>query len=179
MTAVDVLIPSCYGFTDPQDLKEPTPESIAAVLEANRKLVEDLCGTFMYEDPKQRDDIATICGHRIFQKLLNSAFFAKKGANRRAHYFNGMDLLPTETLALLMDAVVCGIDRWKTGEYDSRSAPFEAKTYAPVHRDSMAFLKTWILEYEADVYPVNLANERLKGMLSKARMLSGAPVEQA
>ncbi|KAJ6504011.1 hypothetical protein DFH09DRAFT_1335443 [Mycena vulgaris] len=47
-----------------------------------------------------------------------------------------------------MDSIMCGIDRWNTGEHDSRSAPFEAKTYAPIHAESLGFLEAWMEEYD-------------------------------
>ncbi|KAJ7082674.1 hypothetical protein B0H15DRAFT_803122 [Mycena belliarum] len=178
MTIADKLVPGLYGFVAIGDLEDATPAVIAATIAANRKLVDDLCGTFMYEDPKQTNDLSTICGHKVFQKLLNLAFFADSGANRRAHYFNGKEILPTETMGFLMDAVVCAIDRWKTGRYSCRSAPFEAKTYAAIHQDTMVFLEKWLLEYKLEVHPVDLATERLKGMLSKARKLCDTSVEE-
>ncbi|KAJ7204954.1 hypothetical protein GGX14DRAFT_569094 [Mycena pura] len=194
MTAADTLVPSAYGFVDPSSLSDPTPETIAATLEANRQLVEDLTGCFMYLDPKQTSDLSTICCHPIFQKLLNVVFFAKRGSNRRAEYFMGIpysvysptlftekgsiNIMPLESMALLMVAVVCAIDRWKTGEYNCKANPFDAKVYAPIHEATIQFLESWVVEYQAEVYPVDLATERRREMLTKARMLCDSAVEQ-
>ncbi|KAJ6573254.1 hypothetical protein B0H10DRAFT_2348949 [Mycena sp. CBHHK59/15] len=146
---------------------ESTPEKIAEVREKNRDLVQSLEGTFMFLNPKDTGDLATVGHHSIFQKLLNAAFFAKKGKNCRAHYFNGLESLPEQTFGLLMDATVCGIDRWKTGEH--QMVAFEAEEYRPIHRESMQFIKDWMAEFSRDVYPVNLARERLREMLTNAR----------
>ncbi|KAJ6619441.1 hypothetical protein B0H10DRAFT_2216736 [Mycena sp. CBHHK59/15] len=155
MILVDKLVPACYGFIDIQSLSDPTPENIAVTEEANRQLVADLEGTFMYKDPTDSSDIATINRHGIFQKVLNGAFFAKKGINQRSFYFAGQELLPLETLGLFQDAIVCGIDRWKTGRY--QIVDFGADTYRCIHEQSMEFLNAWVAEYELDVHPVNLA----------------------
>ncbi|KAJ6544921.1 hypothetical protein B0H10DRAFT_1970008 [Mycena sp. CBHHK59/15] len=154
---------------------ESHPEKIAEVREKNRDLVQSLEGTFMFLNPKDTGDLATVGHHSIFQKLLNAAFFAKKGKNCRAHYFNGLESLPEQTFGLLMDATVCGIDRWKTGEH--QMVAFEAEEYRPIHRESMQFIKDWMAEFSRDVYPVNLARERLREMLTNARKLSEAPAE--
>ncbi|KAJ6620724.1 hypothetical protein B0H10DRAFT_1945786 [Mycena sp. CBHHK59/15] len=151
MMLADGLVASEYGFTDVASLDDPTPENIAAV----------------EENPEDVSDIATICCHRIFQKLLNRAFFAKKGINRRSYYFAGKDLLPLETLGLLNNSIVCGIDRWKTGCYQMVS--FDAEIYATVHEQSMVFLNAWVAEYTLDAHPVNLAEVCRREFLTKAR----------
>ncbi|KAF8178297.1 hypothetical protein K438DRAFT_2179456 [Mycena galopus ATCC 62051] len=178
MTEATKLVQSCYGFVDVGSLEDPTPENIEATLEANRQLVADLEGTFMYEDPKATSDIATIYKHKIFQQLLNAAFFASKGINRRSHYFRDVELLPYETLALLCDAIVCGIDRWKTGRYAVKGDSFNAETYGRLHEDSVTFLKAWVAEYTKDVHPVNLAEARLRELLTNARKLIDEPAAQ-
>ncbi|KAJ7509475.1 hypothetical protein B0H11DRAFT_2216395 [Mycena galericulata] len=175
MTAVDALLPGSYGFTKVEDLDDPTPEKIEATSEANRQLVEDLEGTFMYTDPTNTMDMATMCRKLIFQKLLNIVFFAKKGINRRSHYFKGDVLLPLETLGLLMDAVICGMDRWKTGQYEL--VDFDAEHYGRIHEDSMVFLRKWVKEY-AEHQVEDLAVELRTQMLTKARGLSNTPAEQ-
>ncbi|KAJ7429561.1 hypothetical protein B0H11DRAFT_1944596 [Mycena galericulata] len=175
MTAVDALLPGSYGFTKVEDLDDPTPEKIEATSEANRQLVEDLEGTFMYTDPANTMDMATMCRNPIFQKLLNIVFFAKKGINRRSHYFKGDVLLPLETLGLLMDAVICGMDRWKTGQYEL--VDFDAEHYGRIHEDSMVFLRKWVKEY-AEHQVEDLAVELRTQMLTKARGLSNTPAEQ-
>ncbi|KAJ7114265.1 hypothetical protein C8R44DRAFT_795374 [Mycena epipterygia] len=177
MTAVDAAIPAAYGFVDPYSLKDPTPEKLAATREANRQLVTDLTGTFMYENPKETEDTSTICRHTIFQTVLNTTFFAKTGINCRGHYFAGLDQLPEQTFGLMLNAVMCGIDRWKTGEYTSKRVPFDRKTYADVYKESLGFLSAWISEYQLDVHPVDLATQRLQELLRTARMVSGTAVE--
>ncbi|KAJ6552942.1 hypothetical protein B0H19DRAFT_1263378 [Mycena capillaripes] len=175
MAVADKLVRTEYGFVDIYSLEDPTPEKIAEVREHNRDLVESLEGTFMFLNPKDTTDLATVGHHSIFQKLLNAAFFAKKGKNRRAHYFNDLEALPKQTFGLLMDATVCGIDRWKTGEH--QMVPFEAEEYRPIHQESMQFIEDWTAEFSRDVYPVNVAQERLREMLTKARKLAQAPAE--
>ncbi|KAJ6611867.1 hypothetical protein B0H10DRAFT_1952754 [Mycena sp. CBHHK59/15] len=164
MVEVDKLVPASYGFVDVASLPEPTPEKIQAAEEGNHQLVADLQGTFMYKAssihrcwPLLHDtsDIATIGRHKIFQKLLNATFFAKKGINRCLYYFKDDDLMPCETLGLFHDAIVCGIDRWKTGHYEV--VPFVAETYGRLHEDSMVFVNAWVTEYASSVHPVNLA----------------------
>ncbi|KAJ7110338.1 hypothetical protein C8R43DRAFT_1160175 [Mycena crocata] len=175
VAAAAVYIPSAYGFVNPHD--SDAPEDVEKGFENNRQLVDDLQGTFMYTNPKETEDLATACHHPIFQKILNAAFFAKTGLNSRAKYFEKDEELPVETLALIMDAVSCGIDRWKTGEYCTKSAPFEAKTYGPVHDDCRLFLNSWVAEYKSNLQPVNLASTLLKEMLTKARRAAGAPIK--
>ncbi|KAJ7755300.1 hypothetical protein DFH07DRAFT_1028195 [Mycena maculata] len=166
VTAVDALLPTAYGFVPLETLADPTPEKITETLEANRKL-----------DPKQPIDISTMCRHPIFQKLLNIIFFAKKGLNRCSFYFDGMDLLPLETLGLMMDAIICGINRWKTGEHVVIN--FSAEVYTPVHEDCMKFLEAWVKEYASELQPVDLAAELQSQMLTKACGPSKAPTEVA
>ncbi|KAJ7160814.1 hypothetical protein C8R46DRAFT_354738 [Mycena filopes] len=177
VTVADIFVPASYGFTDLNSLADPTPDNIAKAREHNRQLVEDLVGTFMYPDPTQTDDLSTICHHSVFQKVLNAAFFAKKGMNHRNHYFADKDELPLETLALIMDAVVCAIDRWKTGEH--QTVAFTAEVYAPFHRTTMEFLAKWYNEFERDIYPENVARKLLRDMLTNGRCLLGAPLETA
>ncbi|KAJ7876961.1 hypothetical protein B0H13DRAFT_2347380 [Mycena leptocephala] len=163
MGEADKLVGAGYGFIDIQSLDGPTPENIAEVQETNRQLVADLEGKFMFLDPKDTANTATVGRHPVFQKLLNAAFFAPKGLNRRAFYFTGHDFLPPATLGFLMTAIVCGIDRYKIGRHEIVA--------------SMQFIRKWIDEYDKDVYPANLAEERLREMLSKARKLSETPAK--
>ncbi|KAJ6489419.1 hypothetical protein DFH09DRAFT_376327 [Mycena vulgaris] len=171
MTIADALVVIHYKFTDPHAMEDPSPETLAATKDCNRQLVQDLQGTYMYRDYRNISDIADICRHPIFQQLLNKAFFAKTGINRRAHYFKGLHALPKETLGLMMDSIMCGIDRWNTGEHNPRSAPFDAKTYAPIHAESIRFLDAWMGEYQCEEngHPVDLSATCLREMLSKAR----------
>ncbi|KAJ7155094.1 hypothetical protein C8R46DRAFT_436457 [Mycena filopes] len=176
MVVADKLVATCFEFVYIDDLEDPTPENIAQAEDANRQLVADLEGTFMFQNPKDTSDIATIARHRIFQKLLNAAFFAEKGSNRRGFYFSGLNELPLETLGLLLDAVVCGIDRWQTGRH--KIVNFDAEKYGRIHKDSMEFLEAWVAEYQQDIHPVNLAQECLRDLLTNARKLSVAPLEE-
>ncbi|KAJ7113754.1 hypothetical protein C8R46DRAFT_1271165 [Mycena filopes] len=161
----DKLVPVCFKFLSIDDLEDPSAENIAEAEDANRQLVADLQGTFMYQDPKNTSDIATIGRHRIFQKLLNAAFFAEKGINRHTWHVNGP---PT--------AVVCGIDRWKTGRH--KTVAFDAEVYGRIHKDTMEFLEAWVAEYQNTLHPVNLAQECLRDLLTNARKLLTAPVEE-
>ncbi|KAJ6572986.1 hypothetical protein B0H10DRAFT_2237290 [Mycena sp. CBHHK59/15] len=144
MTEADCLVPSAYGFVDIQSLNDPTPEKIAEVRETNRQLVADLEGTFPFKDPKDTSDLATIGHNVIFQKLLNATFFfAETGVNSCAHYFAGIELLPDQTLGLMMSAIVCGIDRWKTGQHKVKGVGFEAEAYRGIYEESLQFIDTW------------------------------------
>ncbi|KAJ7040176.1 hypothetical protein C8F04DRAFT_1314134 [Mycena alexandri] len=176
VTVADAFVPASYNFVDINSLTDPTDQNLEQVREDNRQQVEALTGKFMYADPTKTDDLSTMCHHSIFQKVLNGAFFAKKGHNRRAHYFEGLEELPLETLALIMDAVVCSIDRWKTGEHEV--VAFSAENYASFHVSTMKFLEAWYSEYERNIYPENLARKLLRDMLTKARRISGQPVEK-
>jgi hypothetical protein len=57
-----------------------------------------------YHNPKETEELSTACSHRIFQKILNTVFFDK--TDKRADCVKDKDMLPIETLALLMDAVI-------------------------------------------------------------------------
>ncbi|KAJ7081495.1 hypothetical protein C8R44DRAFT_895021 [Mycena epipterygia] len=176
MTQADLLVPAAYGLIHLESLADPTPENIAATRESNRQLVEDLDGTFVYEDPKQTSDMATIGRNTVFQKLCTAALFGKKKANRRGHYFAGLSMLPIETMALLMDAVICAIHRWRTGEY--KMVPFEGEVYATIHHTSIEFLNAWLTEYANNaIHPEDLARGLLRDMLVKARAVSNTPAE--
>ncbi|KAJ6566641.1 hypothetical protein B0H19DRAFT_1257838 [Mycena capillaripes] len=177
MIEADRLVPSAYGFVNIQSLNYPTPEKIAEVREANRQLVADLEGTFTFKNPKDTSDLATIGHNVIFQKLLNAAFFAETGVNSRAHYFKGMELLPDQTLGLMMSAIVCGINRWKTGQHKVKGVGFEAEAYRGIYEESLQFIDTWVREFSKDVYPVNLAGKCLGDLLANARKLSDTPTE--
>ncbi|KAJ6464431.1 hypothetical protein C8R45DRAFT_1107330 [Mycena sanguinolenta] len=174
----DQLVRESYGFVDIMSLQDCTPENIKTVEEANRQRVAELRGTFMYSDPSDTSDLATMCRHPIFQKLFVACFFAPKGMNRRGFYFDGLDQVPLETMGLLMDAIICGINRWKTGRHTR--IDFDAETYGGSgHESSMKFLKAWVAEYGAPLYPVNLAEACRRELLSNARQLSGEPSEEA
>ncbi|KAJ7688631.1 hypothetical protein B0H17DRAFT_1068193, partial [Mycena rosella] len=65
-------------------------------------------------------------------------------------------MLPVKFFALLMDAVICGIDRWQTGEHET--IDFDAEAYLPIHENSMAFLEDWLAEYgNEELHPKDLA----------------------
>ncbi|KAJ7699002.1 hypothetical protein B0H17DRAFT_1049912 [Mycena rosella] len=86
-------------------------------------------------------------------------------------------MLPVELFALLMDAVICGIDRWQTGEH--QTIDFDAEAYLPIHENSMAFLEDWLAEYgNEELHPKDLARALLTDMLSKARHITDTPAEK-
>ncbi|KAJ7874876.1 hypothetical protein B0H13DRAFT_2551366 [Mycena leptocephala] len=180
MGEADKLVGAGYGFIDIQSLDDPTPKTlrrckkpIASSSLTRREVyvpgeyylnlwrqLDDLL-----QDPKDTADIATVGRHPVFQKLLNAAFFAPKGQNHRAFYFTGHDFLPPATLGFLMTAIVCSIDKYKTGRHEI--VAFDSETYRPVYQASMQFIGKWIDEYTKDVYPVNLAEERLRECSAK------------
>ncbi|KAJ6629829.1 hypothetical protein B0H10DRAFT_1939463 [Mycena sp. CBHHK59/15] len=179
MKEADRLVRGSYGFVDILSLADCTPKNIQKMEEANRQLVADLHGKFMYKDPHDTSDIATMCRHPIFQKLLVACFFAPKGINRCGFFFNGKEMLPLETMGLFMDVVkifsiICGIDRWKTGRHTR--IDFDAEIYGGCgHEDSVSFLEAWMAEYKVAVYPVNLAEACLREMLSNAHPQATLP----
>ncbi|KAJ7646427.1 hypothetical protein DFH06DRAFT_1136014 [Mycena polygramma] len=180
VTQADTLVHTCFGFKRIDSLEDPTPEKIAEVREANRNRVAELTGIdgkWMYKNPDDISDLATICFHSIFQKLLNAAFFAEDGINNRRHYFAKLRSLPKPTFALMTAAIVCSFNRWKTGDHKTKGNSFDADVYRPVYQVSLVFIDKWIAEFEKDVYSGNIAKERLRELLTNARKLTDTSEE--
>ncbi|KAJ6552486.1 hypothetical protein DFH09DRAFT_1167324, partial [Mycena vulgaris] len=53
-----------------------------------------------------------------------------------------------------------------------------AEGYLPVHKNSMEFLDAWLVEYQKEVHPKDLARGLLHDLLSNARSISETPVEK-
>ncbi|KAJ7606691.1 hypothetical protein FB45DRAFT_1040937 [Roridomyces roridus] len=121
-----------------------------------------------------------MCRHPAVQYVVNKSFFAKTGAGRRAYLFEGMDLFPVQTLALVLDAIMCAIDRWKSGEHDIKAYPFSAAKYGAEHVATLDFLRVWIAEFKkTEKHPVDLATECLKNLLKNGREAAGISAETA
>ncbi|KAJ6617711.1 hypothetical protein B0H10DRAFT_2218427 [Mycena sp. CBHHK59/15] len=175
---VGLLIAVNYGFLDVQSLAEPTAENIEKAIEHNRDLVDTLLGksvvtgSFLYKDPSNKSLADSICRNPIFQRLLNAVFFGR-GQNNRSRYFAGLEELPMVTLALLMCAVMAGIDEWKTGR--CVGVKFEFSPYAGKYDECLVYLEDWD-KYCMDQPGDNLTTALLCEMLSHARNTSVVPV---
>ncbi|KAF8151240.1 hypothetical protein K438DRAFT_1988232 [Mycena galopus ATCC 62051] len=89
-------------------------------------------------------------------------------ANRWGHYFKGMDKIPLETLALIVAAVQCAIDEWKTGH--PVEVKFEFEPYAGTYKAALKHLQGWIAF--AAMQTVNVATPMLAALLHVAREVS-------
>ncbi|KAJ7612279.1 hypothetical protein FB45DRAFT_875155 [Roridomyces roridus] len=177
VAVADVAIPIFYKIGDPQSLPDPTPAAQETAVATNRDLIDMLQTTFNPNEPGSFDDM---CRHPAIQYVVNKSFFAKTGAGRRAYLFEGMDLFPVQTLALVLDAIICAIDRWKTGEHDVKAYPFSAAKYGAEHVATLDFLRVWIAEFKkAEKHPVDLATECLKNLLKNGRQAAGISAETA
>ncbi|KAJ6548261.1 hypothetical protein B0H10DRAFT_2243152 [Mycena sp. CBHHK59/15] len=113
----------------------------------------------------------TMFRNAILQRILNIVCFGT-GANRRGHYFTGLDKLSLVTLALLMDAVVNAIDGWKTGRPENVDFAFDP--YADIFNDILAYLEKYA-GFSATQDEDLLAGIQ-REMLRKARETSKTPV---
>ncbi|KAJ7748265.1 hypothetical protein DFH07DRAFT_775726 [Mycena maculata] len=92
-----LLVPETYGLKHISSLANPTPELITTTIEKNRKHVQEIIKTYLY-------------------KVLNGYWFGEKEQDR-AIYFKDKTHVELETLALIMVAVRCAIDKWTTGRW--------------------------------------------------------------
>ncbi|KAJ7752963.1 hypothetical protein B0H16DRAFT_1836106 [Mycena metata] len=120
-------------------------------------------------DPLDASIPDTMYRHSILQAVFNLACFGKN-ANRRAHYFTGLDGIPIETLALIVSAVKCAIDGWKTGRHVDVS--FETDPYAAYYGAVLGHLRGWV-EFSGQPGMTDVAGSLMKEMLSIARETSG------
>ncbi|KAJ7453526.1 hypothetical protein FB451DRAFT_1185332 [Mycena latifolia] len=162
------LVPGQFGLVDPQNLPNSTPELIAATVEANRAIIAKIEHTFYYSNPMDPTIPDTMYRHGVLQAVFNLTCFGKKG-NRRGHYFTDMDAIPVETLALVVTAITCVLDEWKTGRQVDHK--FEADPYAAYYDRALAHLRGWVT-YNADK-AIDVAKPLLKNMLRVARETSG------
>ncbi|KAJ7683449.1 hypothetical protein B0H17DRAFT_1205146 [Mycena rosella] len=149
--AAEVLVRANYGLVDLQTLVNPTPELIAKTIENNR-------------DPFNTGIPDTMYRNTILQNVFNLACFGVK-ANWRGHYFEGLDTIPVETLGLIVAAVKCGLDAWKTGR--PLDVAFDFDPYAGVYKNASAHLSGWVAFSKTQ--PIDVAQPLLKEMLRAAR----------
>ncbi|KAJ7160310.1 hypothetical protein C8R46DRAFT_1223784 [Mycena filopes] len=101
-TLARVYVPAAYELVDIQTLRDPTPEKVEAQVGKNRKRVNHLQATFIYQNP---DNITpdTMFGNSVFSNVF-TAFFFGTGDNNRAFYFEGETQVQLATLALIIVA---------------------------------------------------------------------------
>ncbi|KAJ7645292.1 hypothetical protein B0H17DRAFT_1216079 [Mycena rosella] len=162
--AAEALVRANYGLVDLQTLVNPTPELIAKTIENNRAIYEKAEHTFFYLDPFNTGIPDTMYRNAILQNVFNLACFGVK-ANWRGHYFEGLDTIPVETLGLIVAAVKCGLDAWKTGR--PLDVAFDFDPYAGVYKNACAHLSGWVTFSKTQ--PIDVAQPLLKEMLRAAR----------
>ncbi|KAJ6457474.1 hypothetical protein C8R47DRAFT_1247132 [Mycena vitilis] len=172
--AAERLVASHYDLTDPQTLANPSDEELARVIEANRKIVAEVEHSFYYLDPSDPKIPNTMYRHAILQCVFNIACFGVY-ANRRGHYFIGLDSIPLPTLALIVTAVACALHGWKTGRFVG--VPFETVPYAEYYDTVLGHLKGWVPF--CGTQDVDVAGPMLKEMLRIARASSATVVPVA
>ncbi|KAJ7237029.1 hypothetical protein B0H12DRAFT_1075687 [Mycena haematopus] len=175
-TAAQKLVAGNYGLINPQTLTDATPEKIAETIAANRAIVEKIETTFYYLNPLDDTIPDSMYRNVILQNTLNIACFGTN-ANRRGYYFTGMDKIPLETLALVVAAVRCAIDEWKTGR--PVEVKFEFEPYAGTYKTALKHLRGWIAF--AATQTIDVATPALAALLRVARGTSATaePVEAA
>ncbi|EIW86270.1 hypothetical protein CONPUDRAFT_68830 [Coniophora puteana RWD-64-598 SS2] len=142
-TKAKLLVASEYGFDD-------NIEGTDDVEVANRRLAEQLLtrNGFIYRDLDARRGVF---GATIIQRLINKTFFQSHvdDAIKRPEFFKPF---PPIALCLVMTAIYCAIDEWKTGT--RKNNKFTEAMYKPKH---MAFVKNLKnLEYESPAALDNL-----------------------
>ncbi|KAF8876416.1 hypothetical protein BD779DRAFT_1560568 [Infundibulicybe gibba] len=164
-------LPSAFGFVSIQTLRDPTPEQIASTMASNRQKVSDLKETFWYTTPENTKIPDSMYRNPIIQNLLNVHWFGD-GTHNRAFYFSGLSLLPLITIALILSAVACAIDEWKTGRFVG--VGFERTHYAARFNRFLKTLQQW-KEFSA-TQDHDLATELQTDLLRNARAtMSSSP----
>ncbi|KAJ7439719.1 hypothetical protein B0H11DRAFT_2354759, partial [Mycena galericulata] len=173
--AAKVLAPAAYGFVDLQTLSDPTSDKIADAIQANRDIYEKIEQTWFYMNPFDANVPDSMYRHPILQGTFNIACFGEH-SRRRGHYFSDMEGIPLVTLALIVAAVKCAIDEWKTGRRVDKS--FDYDPYAQTYNDALKHLTGWV-SFSA-TQPVNVISPLLKEMLRVARdTATSAPAIEA
>ncbi|KAJ7738628.1 hypothetical protein B0H16DRAFT_94845 [Mycena metata] len=171
------VVPSAYGLVDIEDLDDPTEANINAVLEKNRKKVNDLLDTFIYADPENIAPDAMFC-HKSIQRVFTGYYFGR-GDNNRAFYFDGETRVPLVTLALIVVAILCAIEEWSTGRWESKS--FSHKNYFKAYKATLAGLQKWMDRSEKRVAdgrePTNVTVDVLERLLRVARTVLRKPAD--
>ncbi|KAJ7106621.1 hypothetical protein C8R44DRAFT_885897 [Mycena epipterygia] len=170
--AAKLLVMNAYGLIDIQSLTSPDAGKILETIEANRDIYEKTENTYYYLNPLDATIPGSMYRHPIIQNIFNVACFGAHG-NRRAHYFAHMAEIPLVTLALIIAAVKCALDEWKTGRRVDKSFDFDP--YATIYNDALTHLQGWVAWSAKQ--PVNLVSRLLTEMLRIARETSTtAPV---
>ncbi|KAJ7127997.1 hypothetical protein C8R44DRAFT_851204 [Mycena epipterygia] len=170
--AAKLLVMNAYGLIDIQSLTSPDAGKILETIEANRDIYEKTENTYYYLNPLDATIPDSMYRHPIIQNIFNVACFGAHG-NRRAHYFAHMAEIPLVTLALIIAAVKCALDEWKTGRRVDKSFDFDP--YATIYNDALTHLQGWVAWSAKQ--PVNLVSRLLTEMLRIARETSTtAPV---
>ncbi|KAF7333568.1 hypothetical protein MSAN_02415800 [Mycena sanguinolenta] len=164
----ELLVPGHYGLVNFQTLPNLTPELKAKTIDENRTIIAKIEHSFYYKDPYNITLPDSMYRHAIIQAAFNLSCFGKN-SNRRAHYFDGMDAVPVETVALIVTAIKCALDQWKTGEQGD--VKFDNDTYRAYYRRVSEHLYGWV-EYTA-TQSIDTAGILLKDMLRVARETSG------
>ncbi|KAJ7723150.1 hypothetical protein B0H16DRAFT_1895909 [Mycena metata] len=163
------VVPSAYELVNIEDLDDPTEAKINAVLEKNRKKVNDLLDTFIYADPKNIAPDTMFC-HKSIQRVFTGYYFGS-GDNNRAFYFDGETRVRLVTLALIVVAILCAIEEWSTGRWENK--PFSHKNYFKAYKGTLAGLQKWMDRSEKRVAdgrePTNVTVDVLERLLRVAR----------
>ncbi|KAJ6465323.1 hypothetical protein C8R45DRAFT_1219724 [Mycena sanguinolenta] len=169
----ELLVPIHYSLVNLQTLPNLTPELKAKTIEENRDIIAKIEHTFYYQDPYNQALPDSMYRHPIIQAAFNLACFGKK-ADCRAYYFDDVDAVPVETIALIVTAIKCALDQWKTGQ--QVDVKFDNDTYAAYYKKALAHLDGWV-EYTS-TQSIDVAGIMLKDMLRAARESSGIVKEK-
>lgn len=157
-----------YGFVNPKRINNPTPENLEAVRERNRALVASIKNSFWYTKPSETNLPDSMYKNAIIQNMLNLNWFGS-GTFRRASFFAGQTSLPLVTIALILTAVLCAIDEWRTGE--RVTIPFQRDAYLRHYQKFLRNLTRW-KEWSA-TQQRDLTSELQESLLYNARAASG------
>ncbi|KAJ7279932.1 hypothetical protein C8J57DRAFT_1464407 [Mycena rebaudengoi] len=175
------LVPEAFKLADVNKLENPPAESIAALLTANRLIIQEIKKTFYYTDPRNTSIPNTLFRHAIIQSMLNAGWFGSK-ENDRAYYFKGRTMVELVTMALILAAVCSSIihtiDEWVTGRHVAVN--FDHKKYYPEFQKYLAGLERW-QKFSDDAaekhHTRNLAVEARTELLRNAWLVSAKDEE--
>ncbi|EIN11499.1 hypothetical protein PUNSTDRAFT_131664 [Punctularia strigosozonata HHB-11173 SS5] len=107
--------------------------------------------------------------HPVIQDVLNSTLFKDRLSPGVIHQQYFTPELPLTTLALILTAIECVLDEWKTGE--EKRLNFSEKEYKDVFEEHLAALEQW-----QNRVPYGMATIR-RGLTENARLYAKAPIE--